>query len=118
MTTTTKHITAGVRLALLLVLLLFCIVPATAHALAPRAIVSVTAATAPSGAGSGYNVTFDNGLILFVEPRVFETHGRAPSRGVVHAFSDQSRVMGWWMGYATFTQGLGATNVTYHGYRR
>jgi hypothetical protein len=62
---------------------------------------------------NGWTVTLSNGVTLFVEVRVFETHGRAPSIGPIQNFQDQGWFVISYYGYASFTQ----SSVTYHGYR-
>jgi hypothetical protein len=67
-----------------------------------------------AAAGTGWNVTLSNGVTLFVEVRVFETGGNAPTPGAITAFTEQHYlpVIGFF-GYASFHQG----RTTYYGYR-
>ena len=62
---------------------------------------------------NGWTVSLSNGVTLFVEVRVFETNGRAPSIGPIQNFQDQGWFVISYYGYASFTQ----SSVAYHGYR-
>ena len=79
-----------------------------------EATIRVTSVSALDTKNNGWTVSLSNDATMFVELRAFDTHGQAPSIGVISNFSDQGwfPILGYY-GYATFAQ----NGVTYHAHR-